>query len=498
MASPSTSSILVLGDADFSYTLDLIRYLSSWKDATMPNAELVDVVATGYDGKEEAERKYKNLDSNLRKIEAIASSSSSKKRKITPQNAAISPFIRPVSCTAIHGINALSLSTSSLQGRELRDFARIIFNHPHLGTEDFRAHSRFLGHLFHSVRLGLDRDHTKEDETLNSSIKKTNVGTTVLHLVFASPEQATRWRVLEMARHQGFALVDSRSFVAPPTSRAKGGKAAYCSHRRGQNGKAFKVEGGGKSECMSFVRTEEGGGDAAVEESSSVLPSAASDVDVEAYALPWMRANAEKGGDDNSGEQAAAFECDGCGRKFAEQRSLKNHSQTCRGGGENSSSTNSTNSTTDASSSIDSNKLLICLKCPPGSKGFVDPRALEQHVLQIHCEGAGNQDTKPHWFKNGGGGEGGGASPEEEEEEKEGGKCEVCCCRFSKGFTKEMHDREFVLEDVVSGSSSSSSGAASSKTNNGGADAGALVCGKCGKTFREIRAMTQHTNCCFR
>jgi hypothetical protein len=493
----TTTSILILGDADFTYALDLVRYLATWVDSTITrsNPSGVEVVATAYDGK--GVTKYKDLGSTLGKIERIvgasssasissssssldsssSSSSSSKKRKKNqgspPQT---TTFVRPVTCSIMHGVNALSLHDSSSCSSSMllksKDFDRIIFNHPHLGTEDMHCHARFLGHLFYSISRGLgERAGVRTNSTTNSKKKVP----TVLHLVFAGNGQADRWRAVEMAAlksSEPFTLVDRRPFVPPPTTREYGTTgscaAAYSSHRRGQSGKAFKVKG--SSECLSFVLKCElddfcGDGGRGI-------------VNGDDYALPWMRDGADKG--EGGDELSKGFECKGCGRQFAENRSLKNHTQTCR------ANDNGDRTTTPSNNAV--GVKLICDKCDDG-KVFVDEYALKQHVLQKHC---GVEAAKPHWYNPNSSSSSSSSSSSPKAttttttaEDFGGGGCEICGFSYSPEFTQGMHAKEFDLEAVVPSSS--------------GGDGGGehLNCGKCGKGFRELRALTQHKNSCY-
>jgi len=120
----------------------------------------------------------------------------------------------------------------------------VIFNHPHLGTEDTLFNSRFLAHLFH-VSTG--------------RWMKPNGGLLHLTLVIG---QCERSRCLEWANRHGLVLIRRGKFVPPPSPppppataksnvNAKGGasgrKAAggggggktYYSLRRHQSGRSF-------------------------------------------------------------------------------------------------------------------------------------------------------------------------------------------------------------------------------------------------------------------
>ena len=122
-------SFMTLGDGDFSYSLDMAKYLASETNATH-------VLATGIDSIEELHAKYRDASFLLKGLDALNQSSKS------------------VSVTVCHGVNAVEPppSTSSASDNQWKAH-HVIFNHPHIGTEDAALHSRFLSHFLHIASI---------------------------------------------------------------------------------------------------------------------------------------------------------------------------------------------------------------------------------------------------------------------------------------------------------------------------------------------------------
>jgi len=188
---------MILGDGDFSYSLDLARFLRSYhanpqhyhttstssNSSNLPKTNKIDksykiwpfldrstsihLIATGIDTYEELSKKYKDSDSILGKLKSMETAAISeppcKKPKI--DNKIILPQSSSTFSVSIqHSINAIQpptlgslhmtkedvkISSSILVGMP-KKYHIVIFNHPHLGTEDARMHQRFLSHFFHS------------------------------------------------------------------------------------------------------------------------------------------------------------------------------------------------------------------------------------------------------------------------------------------------------------------------------------------------------------
>ena len=114
--------------------------------------------------------------------------------------------------------------------------------------------------------------------------------------------------------------------------------------------------------------------------------------------------------------------------------------------------------------------MFACKLC---ERNFVDEEALKKHQAQKHTGRKAAPDSlKPDWFKGKG-----DAGEEEEGADDEGGlgRCEVCGVAYRENFSREDHEREFVLDNGVVDKKYRCS---------------------CGKDFREERSLIQHQNIC--
>jgi transposase-like protein len=421
--SEDCSRLLVLGDADFSYSYDLVRYLSVQQSTS-------EVTATGLDELDGALAKYGDLGNTLAKLAhantSVLSKSQLKKRKRN------SSLPKPVPVRVLHGVNALH-PPSSLPPT----FDTIIFNHPHLGTESFPKHRRFLSHLF-------------------AALLPLSTPTTTLHLTFASPEQTSRWAALtRSSRH--WKPVDRRSFCPPPTSHkelSSTGGSRYITWRKGQSGRGFKAGGDrGGSEAITYVRRGEDEKQWAGDDDAQLVS--------DEHALPWMvEAEAEK-----KKKKLSEWKCPGCDKEFSAEKSLAQHfadSASCARavfGGE------------------EEGKICEACKCEDCGRNFVSEYALQLHRAEKHM---GTID-KPLWFTKSR--EEGGWVDERETDgataaaaaaTDAGEGCGICGVRYTAEFSKEDHEKEFVIEE-----------------DNNARD---WECKVCGKKFREKRGMQQHAN----
>jgi hypothetical protein len=122
--SGTSVTFLTLGDGDFSYSLDLARYLASSLNYNNTNRALI---ASGIDSFEQVLEKYKDSPFLLKQLQSTTSTESS------------------LSISIQHGINAIVDKESPIKADH------VLFNHPHVGTEDAALHARFLCHLLHSA-----------------------------------------------------------------------------------------------------------------------------------------------------------------------------------------------------------------------------------------------------------------------------------------------------------------------------------------------------------
>lgn len=249
---PRMLSILTLGDGDFTFSLDLARHLASSTSTSVNSlTPSIHVTATGIDSLKELTSKYRDAGFVLKSLCSIDE----------------------VKVDIVHGVNAVALKRyDSVTAAD-----HVIFNHPHLATEDGMLHARFLSHLFWSVdRLWLDSGGR-------------------FHLTLAAG-QFERWHCLDAAERQGFELLD-RSVFGPPTLGSD--IKSYYEFRRHQTGKSFMGRRAKRqSETYTFGRLK--------------------DKDRGLHSGPfWFTEPPTR----------PNFTCPYCKQNFAEDRSVKNHIQ---------------------------------------------------------------------------------------------------------------------------------------------------------------------------
>lgn len=240
-------TFLTLGDGDFSYSLDMAMHLATTKKektAAPPSR----IVATGIDSLEEVNSKYRNAPFLARQLLTLNQEQDS------------------ISVTIRNGINAVQPPPSEAWQAE-----HVIFNHPHVGTEDAALHSRFLSHFLHIASMyWMRRDGG------------------VLHLTLVK-DQYERWKCEESAQRHNLVLLERNPFVPPP-----GG--GHYHRRRHQTGKSFVSRVTGGSETFTFGRKHDHG-------------------KYVATCLPWhAHAMTEQ-----------EFSCPQCGKSFREERSRTSH-----------------------------------------------------------------------------------------------------------------------------------------------------------------------------
>ena len=287
--------------------------------------------------------------------------------------------------------NAINITSRATRRRSLgvgkgeaSSFDTVIFNHPHLGKEDFKAHARFLAHFFQSVKTIVEEKGR-------------------VCLTFAGGGQADRWKAEDMARRCGFGLKDRREFVPPPVDRNvfKDEGGAYTTWRRGHSGRGFK---GGQSECLIFALDSDGG-------------------DGDAYALPWMvnREGCKAPGTLVTG----GYKCLECHKVFPEERSLVNHLKDSTKCGLCYQPNNAT-----ATPAI----ITAVFTCKLCERSFVNEAALKEHGVQRHTGFHKSDSLKPDWFYGSVSSGGGAGVGEEGEGEDVGlGRCEICGVAYREG-----------------------------------------------------------------
>ena len=240
-----TDVFLILGDGDFSFSVDLATFFRQEKQRRATT-----IHATGLDSQTDLYTKYKDAKFLLSLLKS-------------------DDFLR---IEVYHGVNAAAVKPENTLVA-----SHVIFNHPHLATEDAQRHSRFLAHFFH---------------TSNSTWMAPGGG--LLHLTLAIG-QCDRWKCTEMAERQGLLLVARHAFVPPPVTDPK------YQHRRHQSGKSFSKRTSG-SETITFARISE----------HSLLSS---------NCLPWQQQHRESEKEEN------AFPCPECDKIFSEERARMSHAK---------------------------------------------------------------------------------------------------------------------------------------------------------------------------
>jgi uncharacterized C2H2 Zn-finger protein len=251
-----TLTFITLGDGDFSYSLDMAKYLASETNATHRMARQCHIVATGIDSLDELHAKYRDASFLLKGLDALNRNSKS------------------VSVTIYHGVNAVEPppSTSASEINQWKAH-HVIFNHPHIGTEDAALHSRFLSHFLYIASRHWMRP-----------------GGGVLHLTLVKG-QYERWNCNQAAMRHDLVLLERNPFLAPPDG-------GHYQHRRHQTGKSFASRATGGSETFTFGRRTDTGKYIATR-------------------LPWLDSAAKA--------TIQEFPCPHCEKTFGEERSQKSH-----------------------------------------------------------------------------------------------------------------------------------------------------------------------------
>lgn len=317
-------TFLTLGDGDFSFSLDLATYLADEKvraehqhDAWFWKGRKIRLVATGIDSIDELTEKYKDSQFLLKRLISLNG-------------------CNDLSVKVRHEVNAV-MAADSTDVAVVDDAIKahhVIFNHPHLGTEDAVLHSRFLCHLFHTVTKSWLQNRG------------------LFHLTLVKG-QAERWECTLAADRAGMVLVGECPFRPIPI------KDAYFQHRRHQSGKSFVSRARGGSETLTFTRKQDEdlwrGGDASAR-------------------LMWCR---------TVELNETIFECPHCDRTFKEERSVKNHVK-------------SKHSTEKKRKRDTDGNTFVCSQCQPEPRAFDSSQALADHIQAKHS--ALHTDITPDWY----------------------------------------------------------------------------------------------------
>ena len=467
-------SYLTLGDGDFSYSLDLCRFLASstHNDATAATNVAAHVTCSGIDASDEVRAKYRNTDSIIGKIKSLDECQmikrrEKKRRKMMKnlkrkrgddnepaggfnvqgssyaERSTINVEPSPLSVRVEHGVNAIVMPGSDTSRSAGQRYQHVVFNHPHIGRESAALHRRFLSHLFNTVG-----QHWLAPSG-------------VFHLTLVLG-QADRWNCLDAAKKHGFTLLNRDAFRPPPgpSSQSSLGTETYFKSRRHQSGRSFANRSSG-SETLTFGRI--------CDEKSGFV----------AHHLPWQNMpKVEQSKDD-------MLECPHCPRSFRDERARKNHIKCSHpNGGED------VNGPRTSATAV--GKAFACQHC--NISAFTSAQALNDHIKAKHS--GKHTDIKPEWSKAAilgnqesdnkdqvGEIERGGIDVPTREEI---GSCDVCGLSYYSPEDEAAHLIEFVPQPVVVNGVETM------------AEAKKYKCSHCNKSFKDARAVQQHENFCSR
>jgi hypothetical protein len=264
----------------------------------------ISITCTGIDTLQELRKKYKDIEFVLRNIRKCNNEQSRTR----------------VETKILHGVNAVEAECNNnhidpCTNTACQAFDHVIFNHPHLGTEDAQLHSRFLQHLFHACAKRWMKPRTG-----------------LLYLTLVNG-QCARWKCIEGAMEHGLVLLRRGPFCPPPpppppplsitnidgdSSENKVG-ITYYNLRRHQSGRSFA----NRRTTQSNDGASQNNGSETLVFGRDCNNDQAADIDL----LPWklISSDAASGANTSSNNHASIFPCKYCSKTFQEQRSLKNH-----------------------------------------------------------------------------------------------------------------------------------------------------------------------------
>ncbi|KAG7344944.1 protein of unknown function DUF2431 containing protein [Nitzschia inconspicua] len=338
------TSYLTLGDGDFTFSLDLARYLSqqqqsrssSMDDGCNDSPATAILVATGIDSLKELTEKYKDTPFILDQLCQLQS----------PK----------LGISIHHGVNAIvhdpinknNDPNGNVPPKTKAD--HVIFHHPHLGTEDAVLHGQFLAHIFHSATHYWMND---------------NDG--VFHLTLVQG-QFERWKCQAAAARHGLVLLHQECFTPPPVP-----NSTY-NYRRHQTGRSFATRRpASKSITYTFGRENN-----EKRLSPPCLPWKGQPSPIE-LSMTIVKEKAKENDDDS-----IHLPCPFCDKMFREERSRKCHIRDRHPNGDVHCSTQEPGKkrSRDVGDAV-----FECTKCTDASGGrrvFQSDDALQAHVRAKH------------------------------------------------------------------------------------------------------------------
>jgi hypothetical protein len=271
---------VTLGDGDFTFSLDLAGWLSNAthrdrdkNGCTVPRRELF---CTGLDSLSSLTSKYQDTPFVLKQLNKYQ------------DNGAFS-------VTVEHEVNAMEPPAPLASHLPAQI---ILFNHPHLATENAKLHYNFLCHLFHSV--------------WHSYIAANGI-----FLLTLARGQYERWDCEKAAVQQGMRLVWRGPFQPPqPPKNRENSHRTYYALRRHQTGKSFANRVLGTSETFVFQRLLDTP-DPQWEKYVGWLFSQPSSASKEGE-------NTEEAEQDRE-QTSDSHPCPFCDKRFSEERSVRSH-----------------------------------------------------------------------------------------------------------------------------------------------------------------------------
>jgi len=535
-----TISYLLLGDGDFTYSLDLCRYIASLSHQTSNATDetvVYSVTCTGVDTIEELRCKYKDADFVLKNIRQCSNHDDVSGESENEGSIKLTTRI-------LHGINAVQAEDCKNNGDDtqqqsspLRHFDHVMFHHPHLGKEDAQLHSRFLHHLFYAAdKRWLKHKNDVSCDTRNSNNETSSGGLLYLTLVNG---QCARWKCIEAAKKHGFVLLRRSPFNPPPAVASN--TTTYYQLRRHQSGKSFAKRrrmqqqshekkhayglSDNDSETLVFGRVCEYEHLASDDKNYTSNDEQHHRIGL----LPWESNNTPlitPINQTNRPSNSSLFPCLYCTKTFSEERSLKNHmlnthpdckevaswaakkskknkkhkvkvSVGCDREGTNKANSEESAQQHEVSTEVNNIEApVICsiceevrLKDPSVNetpRTFPHMQALLDHQRAKHF--GSHSDIKPDWCNS---------CDSEAQTDRHGntegsnsisnlGSCSICGMSYSSEAEKLQHELEFVPYPSLQSTS--------------GEPKHALIdsfkCKYCSKSFKGVRAQQQHENFC--
>ena len=497
-------TLLVLGDGDFSYSLDWARYITTAAaSASVYPDKSLHMVATGLDSEESLRAKYRDANFLLKGLKGM---DKTQRRPPLVKNdvtdTAGSKVVTFLRVSVHHCVNAIhpspnntmtkenptsdtadTIETAANNNCDIPRAQHVLFHHPHLGTEDAALHAQFLCHLFHSVVtawLESDTDNGKNKNKINKDNAFDNNSCTLdsfFHLTLVTG-QFERWKCQEAADRNGMVLVDQRPFRSPRVDNS------YYKHRRHQSGKSFASRAPEGSVTYTFVPQK--AAPTATTKAEEVSQLVANLLDLECTV-------AANDCDDKWETEQRLLQCPHCEKMFREKRSRKAHIKAIHGNDDGPSKKRKR----DEGETPAIYACFLCLSKKDGKnvpRVFQSAQALADHEKAKHT--AKHDIIKPDWYnvKT--------STPQssvestqtqlpedhnidgnDDDKSEDHGSCEVCGLKFVNRKMKEDHRKVFVPQDVLSNHSEEK-------------ELRPFECEYCKKAFRELRAKMQHENFC--